>query len=106
MNENTCVCCGTPIPEGRQACWSCEHKFATNYDFDAGAKIPSDKQIKLAADIANTLGIEFPMSSKDFTAAIYWKFIKDHIEEAKSYWDEIDDPVWDEEMMWFSPLNQ
>jgi hypothetical protein len=80
--------------------------FVTNSEFGKDIKIPSDKQIQLAADIANTLGIEFPTSSKDFTAVIYWQFIKDHIEEAKNYWDEIDDPVWDEEMMWFSPLNQ
>ena len=26
MNENTCVCCGETIPEGRQVCWRCEHK--------------------------------------------------------------------------------
>lgn len=24
MNENTCVCCGEPIPEGRQICPKCE----------------------------------------------------------------------------------
>ncbi|MCD8324466.1 MAG: sugar transferase [Clostridiales bacterium] len=22
-----CVCCGAPVPEGRQICWACEHKF-------------------------------------------------------------------------------
>jgi predicted nucleic acid-binding Zn ribbon protein len=26
MNENTCVCCGAQIPEGRQVCWNCEHE--------------------------------------------------------------------------------
>ncbi len=24
-NDNRCVCCGAPIPEGRQVCPSCEH---------------------------------------------------------------------------------
>ena len=24
--ENRCVCCGNPIPEGRQVCWTCEHE--------------------------------------------------------------------------------
>lgn len=24
-NEDTCVCCGEPVPEGRQVCWQCEH---------------------------------------------------------------------------------
>jgi predicted nucleic acid-binding Zn ribbon protein len=27
MNENTCVCCGVPIPEGRQVCWNCEYGY-------------------------------------------------------------------------------
>jgi predicted amidophosphoribosyltransferase len=26
MTENTCVCCGEIIPEGRQVCWNCEHR--------------------------------------------------------------------------------
>lgn len=100
MNENTCVCCGEQIPEGIQVCWNCEN------DADKGAKIPSDAQIQLASDIANTLGIEFPMSSKDFTAYIYWRFIKDHIKEARSYWGENESDEFLYDMDWFSPLNQ
>lgn len=23
--DNTCVCCGAVIPEGRLVCWVCEH---------------------------------------------------------------------------------
>lgn len=26
MNDNTCVCCGAQIPEGRQICPICERK--------------------------------------------------------------------------------
>lgn len=26
MSENTCVCCGETIPEGRQVCSNCEHE--------------------------------------------------------------------------------
>lgn len=26
-----CVCCGAPVPEGRQICWQCEHQ-----DFEDG----------------------------------------------------------------------
>lgn len=26
MAENTCVCCGEVIPEGRMVCWKCEQK--------------------------------------------------------------------------------
>ena len=103
MNENTCVCCGAPIPEGQQTCWGCEHGITID-----SSKSPSDKQIQLAADIANTLGIEFPRSSKDFTAVVYWKFIKDNIEEARSCWD--DDEArgggFYDDLMYFSPINQ
>lgn len=27
MNEETCICCGEPIPEGRQVCPSCEKEY-------------------------------------------------------------------------------
>ena len=27
MNEERCICCGEVIPEGRQVCWSCEHRM-------------------------------------------------------------------------------
>ncbi len=23
--EDICVCCGAPVPEGRQVCWACEN---------------------------------------------------------------------------------
>ena len=100
MNNNRCLYCTSIIPEGRHVCWSCEHGTVKS------PKPPTDKQIKLADDIANTLNIDFPLSSKDFTAAVYWEFIKNNIDEAKSYWDDFDDYGWDDEMMWFSPLNQ
>jgi ribosomal protein S26 len=27
MNEERCICCGKTIPEGKQVCWSCEHRM-------------------------------------------------------------------------------
>ena len=24
--DNTCVCCGAVIPEGRMVCWACENR--------------------------------------------------------------------------------
>lgn len=24
--NDICVCCGAPVPEGRQICWECENK--------------------------------------------------------------------------------
>ena len=102
MNENTCVCCGAPIPEGCQTCWECEHGV------DKTSKPPSDKQIELAEAIANLLELDFPTSSKDFTAAVYWKFINDHIEEARSCWDDDESRGggFYDDLMYFSPINQ
>lgn len=99
MNEDTCVCCGAQIPEGRQICWSCEHIG------DQDIKIPSDAQIELANSIAETLEIDFPQTSKDFTAYVYWRFINDNIRAAKEYWDECEGNERSDDMDWFSPLN-
>lgn len=27
LNENTCVSCGTPVPEGWMVCYKCENKI-------------------------------------------------------------------------------
>lgn len=45
------------------------------------AKSPSEKQITFANEIAAVLGLDFPQSSKDFTAHRYWAFIHDNIDE-------------------------
>lgn len=82
MSENSCICCGDIVPEGRQVCWSCEHMI------EKASKPPSEKQIELVNDITNTLNIDFPQSSMDFTEQTYRKFINDHIEKAKGYWKE------------------
>ena len=103
-NVDVCICCGMPVPEGRQVCWDCEHGTAVM--INNASKCPSDKQIQLAASIADTLDIEFPMSSKDFTAAIYWNFINDNIKKAQEYWTENESDEFMYDMDWFSPLNQ
>ena len=41
-NENTCVCCGTTIPEGRQICPQCENKSA-----EGGGDEMSDRYSKI-----------------------------------------------------------
>lgn len=28
MMDDTCVCCGAPVPEGSMVCWLCEKKAA------------------------------------------------------------------------------
>lgn len=106
MNTNKCLYCGEIIPEGRQICWRCEHEVTGDNVLSGYNRSPSEKQIMLAGAIANTLNIDFPLCSDHFTAAAYWEFIHDHIDEAKSYWDcDLGDGL-DDEMMWFSPLNQ
>lgn len=97
MNENTCACCGEIIPEGRQVCWGCEHSIAP--------KSPSEAQIKFTDFIAATLGIDFPQSSQEFTAQAYYHFIRSHYNEIQEYF--LDSRYdGDDEMDWFSPLNQ
>lgn len=90
MNENRCIFCGTIIPEGRQICWNCEHNYP--------CKLPSEEQIKLADEIAQTLHIDFPCTSEDFEAWVYESFINKHINEAKKYWSKCCDfckEIWD-----------
>lgn len=68
-------------------------------------KAPSEKQIKLADEIADCLGLDFPRGSYDFTSQIYWKFIQTHIQEYKdllsageeSRYDEFDYALWPDE---------
>ena len=31
---DTCVCCGTVVPEGRMVCWSCEHDIMEGKPMD------------------------------------------------------------------------
>lgn len=65
---------------------------------------PTEKQIKFVEVIAESLGIDFPQSSKDFTKQIYFKFIKEHYDEFQKLVDFYD---WDDddEMAWFQMLN-
>ena len=66
---------------------------------------PTDKQIKLADEIAETLGIDFPMSNADFTKQRYWEFIQTHIQRyndllsagEESRYDETDYMCWPDE---------
>lgn len=104
MSVDTCVCCGEMIPEGRQVCWNCENSIG---DTKKPTKAPSDAQIDFADKIAETLGIDFPQCSEEFTAEIYWQFINSHIDEFKSIMGDTgyDDDDW-YGMAWFSPLNQ
>ena len=44
-------------------------------------KSPSEKQIVLADNIAKTLGLEFPRGDYDFTAQVYWEFIKNNVDK-------------------------
>ena len=111
MNNNRCVCCGAIIPEGYQVCKSCDSMVKYDGITVKELRVPTEKQILLAADIAYTLGIDFPQSSTDFTARNYWAFIKDNIDEARRCWQEIRDDEargggFYDDMMYFSPINQ
>ena len=66
--------------------------------------VPTEKQIKFVEVIAESLGIDFPQSSKDFTKQIYCEFIKEHYDAFQKLVDFYD---WDDddEMAWFQMLN-
>jgi len=42
MNENTCVCCGAQIPEGRQICPKCEKEDDIGKDVNVPAREESE----------------------------------------------------------------
>ena len=98
--SSTCLCCGARIDvEGRDVCWHCEHEGAP--------KMPTVNQMKFAYFIADILEIDFPQSSKEFTAKTYYDFIHDHIDELKlCLMDDHGDETLADDMSWFSPLNQ
>ena len=64
---------------------------------------PTEKQIKLAEDIARVLGINFPTSSMEFNKRTYRYFIAAHYDEFKQVISDYADD--DDEMMWFQMLN-
>lgn len=55
-------------------------------------KLPSQKQIDFADEIASVLGIDFPQSAKDFTAYTYYHFIDNNLIKYKEVIN--NDPNW------------
>ena len=43
MGQEYCVCCGNPIPEGRQVCLNCEHQL---YDSNSIKHKSQEEKIK------------------------------------------------------------
>lgn len=84
MDVDRCVCCGEIVPEGTWVCWNCEQNGGPK----PKANTPSELQVKLADKIADTLGIDFPWSSDEFTAEMYSDFINENISAAKRRWVE------------------
>ena len=66
---------------------------------------PTEKQIKLAEDIARVLGIEFPTTSREFNKRTYYKFIDAYYKDFKRVVDDINEYAWEDEMSWFQMLN-
>lgn len=58
-------------------------------------KSPTEKQITFAAEIAATLGLEFPVSSRDFTRSRYSNFISAHINDYDNVVNWIDEDTLD-----------
>jgi len=51
-NENTCICCGKVIPEGRQVCYQCENKGSNN------VKLTKEDKIKFRTEVPKANPIE------------------------------------------------
>lgn len=66
---------------------------------------PTEKQIKLAEDIAKVLDIEFPTTSKEFNKRTYYKFINAYYKDFKRIVDDVNELCWEDEMTWFQMLN-
>ena len=66
---------------------------------------PTEKQIKLAEDIARVLGINFPTSSKEFNKRTYRNFINAYYDEFKMVLNDANDICFEDEMSWFQMLN-
>lgn len=69
MNNNTCVCCGAIIPEGRQVCPNCESgKYNSDEFFSAERKRTNGERIRAMTDeeLANFIE-ELPICPKDFS---------------------------------------
>jgi hypothetical protein len=66
---------------------------------------PTEKQIKLAEDIARVLGINFPTSSKEFNKRTYRNFINAYYDEFKMVLNDANDICFEDEISWFQMLN-
>lgn len=58
---------------------------------------PTEKQIVLVENMTRILGIDFPVSSKEFTKQVYCAWIKAHIEDYK---DAISATICDEDYIY------
>ena len=66
---------------------------------------PTEKQIRFVDDIARTLNIDFPTSSKEFTKRTYRNFIKAYYEDFQMAMDDANAFNTEDEMAWFQMLN-
>ena len=81
MDAERCVFCGEIIPEGMMVCYGCEQNGGPKQKTNT----PSDFQIKLANKIAETLGIDFPWSSDEFTEQMFQEFINNNVSKVKKH---------------------
>ena len=91
-------------PEVREKAKKELENVVTNAD-RIRAMAPTDKQIDFAEEIADVLGIDFPISSKDFTKQTYCEFIKEHYDEYRQVVEDANDLNFEDELAWFQMLN-
>lgn len=80
MNDNTCVCCGEQIPEGRQICPKCEK------DDDAGMKLVFDEESGTWGEAPEVYGVINCPTKEDYEYVL--NAIKAHKQLEDKHWNE------------------
>lgn len=80
MNENTCVCCGEPIPEGRQVCPKCEN------DGGIGMELVFDEESGTWGEAPEVYGVINCPTKEDYEYAL--NAIKSYKQLEDKHWSE------------------
>jgi hypothetical protein len=67
-------------------------------------RLPSEAQIKFADEISKVLNIDFPISSREFTAQQYYNFIANHINDYREVLNS--DPSYEDDLEWCPPIDE
>ena len=80
MSENTCICCGEPIPEGMQVCPKCEKGG------DIGMELVFDEESRTWGEAPEVYGAINCPTKEDYEYAL--NAIKSHKQLEDKHWNE------------------